>query len=452
MKPLSRRALLRGAGGVAIALPWLEAMTGRRAHAQAAAPRRFISWFTAGGAIKQNWINKGATETAFTFHSSTASLEPHRQRLTIVRGLDMKPATQSSVNQHPAGLGTMLTGTVMPEGKTNMFIDGNDGPVGYATGISVDQVIAEQISPGTKLRSLDMVVRYDTSRKAQGLHPTNIMSYYGPEKPVPPIGDPKVVWTRLFTDLNAGTGAVQGAAARQALGKSVLDFVIAEYAALSTKVGAADKRVLDGHMTKIRDVETRLAATPPASASACKAPAAIPQYTINTDAEIPRTGKLMMDMLVLALACDLTRVAGFMWSDGESYLRMPWLNLPSIWHQYQHDGNDAAATQIYGWWVQQFAYLLEAMSAVNEGDRTLLQNSLVFWTSELDYGQAHSWTDMPYILAGNAGGQIRSGRYLTFPKGTFHNNLLVVFQNLFGITSNTFGDSRFCTGALTGIV
>jgi len=172
----------------------------------------------------------------------------------------------------------------------------------------------------------------------------------------------------------------------------------------------------------------------------------------SSDAAIPKVGKFMMDMLVMAFTCDLTGVATLQWSDTEAKHTFPWLNLSEHHHFYQHDGNfrpDECAL-IGQWYSEQHAYLLSQMDAVDMGGHTLLDESVVFFGSEISHPPTHTKDSMPFLLAGGGGG-LRGNRFLQF-NGQSHNDLLTAILNLFGDTRTKFGDERYATAPLTGLV
>jgi hypothetical protein len=173
---------------------------------------------------------------------------------------------------------------------------------------------------------------------------------------------------------------------------------------------------------------------------------------MTTDTVIPKVGKYFTDMLVMALACDITAVASLQWSDTEAKYTFPWLNLTQHHHFYQHDGGfkPVECQQIYTWYSQQHLYLIQQMAAVDMGGHTLLDESVVFFGSEIQEPPTHIKTNMPFILAGGGGG-LRTGRWVKY-NSVSHNNLLVSILNLFGDTRTTFGDKNYCAGPLPNLV
>jgi hypothetical protein len=454
---LDRRAVIRGAGSIAIALPWLEIM-GRGRRAQAAAPagpaRRFVTVYQPGGTVRARYTPTGS-ETSFILGPILKPLEPLQSRLLVVDGLDMKSAIGE---QHQAGIVALLTGTPQKNGGS-----------GYAAGPSIDQVIASRISLGRKPRpSIEMAVRWATGRSKGRLHPINCLNFEDNAtfNPIPPRLAPPQIFDDLFGTLDPGAAAL----ARLARKRSILDYVDKRYATLATRLGAEDRQKLEQHLSKIREIEQGIAGTStptpmPTPVSSCRAPARVDTSDYNprtglqaddvgrvvdasTDAAIPKVGKYLTDMLVTALACDLTAVATFQWSDTEAKHTFPWLNLTDHHHFYQHDGGfrPAECEQIGVWYSQQHAYLLQQMAAVDMGGHSLLDESVVFFGSELQEPPSHNKTNMPFLLAGNGGG-LRTGRWLRYNRLP-HNNLLVSILNLFGDPRQIFGDPNFCSGPL----
>jgi hypothetical protein len=173
---------------------------------------------------------------------------------------------------------------------------------------------------------------------------------------------------------------------------------------------------------------------------------------LPTDAAIPKVGKLMMDMMVMALACDLSAVGTLQWSDCESKYTLPWLGLPEHHRYYMNDGgyHPLECERIATWYSQQSAYLLQQMAAVDMGGHSLLDESVVFFGSEGQHPATHSKSNMPFLLAG-AGGGLRGGRFLTYPNLS-HNNLLTAIFNLFGDPRTTFGDPMYVDAPLKNLV
>lgn len=458
---LNRRALLRGAGGLAIALPWLEIMGApRTANAGGTAvAKRFVSVYTPGGTVIDNgqgenrWRPTGS-EADFQLSPILAPLEAVKSKLLVMDGLQMASAAGE---QHQGGIIAWLTGT----GQV-----GN----GYSAGPSIDQVIAN-LTPGKYPRaSIQMAVRWGTGKSHGLLHPINCANFEDNETfdAIPPRLDPQEIFDSFFGTLDPDNGGE--AEARIARKQSILDFVDRRYETLAPGMGTADKRKLDQHLEKIRELEMSLDNNIGTSA-VCQIPTHVDTSDYNpttgldaddtgsvvdgsTDAAIPKVGTFMMDMLVMALACDITPVASLQWSDTEAKHTFPWLDLMQHHHYYQHDGGfrPEELEAIMTWYSQQHAYLLEAMDAVDMGGHTLLDESVVFFGSELSQPPTHSKADMPFLLAGGGGG-LRGGRFLRNEalSDNSHNNLLTAILNLFGDGRQSFGDAEHNSSPLDSL-
>jgi hypothetical protein len=175
---------------------------------------------------------------------------------------------------------------------------------------------------------------------------------------------------------------------------------------------------------------------------------------------MPAVGRLQMDFLAAAFACDLTRGATLQWTHAESNQTFPWLNISGAHHVISHAGDsDAAAqenlTKINTWYATQFAYLLGKLAAVPEGAGTLLDNTVVMWCIEVGKGNNHAHRDLPFLLAGSCGGRLRTGRFVDYmangAAGRPHNDLLVSLARAMGTQDTTFGDPAHVTGPLSNL-
>jgi hypothetical protein len=440
VKAISRRRLLRGLGSVAVGLPLLDAMTslsplGSRAYAQSAAPKRFVVWFTGSGTIMDKWRPSG-TEQDFTLAPILAPLEPHKDHLVVVDGVYQQHAGGDA---HTDGMGACLTGTPLGGSSTS-----------YATGISVDQVIAEKIGQGTALKSLELSV---------SKLPVSVwtrLAYAGPNQPIPPEHDAQKVFARLFTEGTA-PGMMDDSAllTLKAQRKSVLDAVADDYSALSQRLGTEDRVRIDQHFTSVREIEMRLDVAGGCGGAGCTMPTE-PQTYASLESMgnngYPIMGKLMMDMMVTALACDRNRVISLMWEHAAENQRFPFIGADVEHHEAIHNSQFGPVEKILTWFTEQQAYLLTKMKEIKEGDGTLLDNTLIFSTSEQANGTNHKHDNMPFLLLGKAGGALQTKRWLRYSGNPGHNNLLVSMLNLMGVEATTFGKPDWCTGPLSGVV
>jgi Protein of unknown function (DUF1552) len=451
---IARRHVLRGLGTIALGLPWLEAMVTSDAQAQSTSvAKRFIAVYQPGGTVLDKWRPSG-TETSFTLSPILEPFAALQDRIAVLDGIDMKSAVGE---QHQAGILAFLSGT--PQSAQHNQ---------YAGGPSIDQVIAAIASDGKPRKSLELAVRWATGKSHGNLHPINALNFADDARfsPIPPRIDPVEIWQSLFGSLDpTDSSATADTLLRK---KSMLDFLDKRYDTLSLRLGQGDRAKLEEHLTKIRELENSLSAIVNESSS-CAAPAVVDTGDYNptsgknssddgslkdtsSDAAIPKVGKYMMDMIVMALACDMTGVATLQWSDTEAKHTFPWLQLSEHHHFYQHDGGfkPNECQKICTWYSEQHAYLLSQLEAVAIGEKTLLDETVVLFGSELQNPPSHAKDNMPFTLAGNGGG-LKTGRYLKYNRAS-HNDLLLAILRLFGDTRNTFGDPGYCSGPLSGIV
>lgn len=442
---IGRRAVLRGAFGAAVALPWLESLGPRRVRAAGGRPKRFVVMFTPNGTLPDRWA-PGGGETDFVGSSELLSpilapLAERRADLVIIQGLDQQGAGGDG---HQNGIGGMLTGASLNPGP---FAGVGAPPAGWASGPSVDQRIALAQAGLTKLRSLELGVQVGSADN------WGRMCYGAANQPLPPEDDPAAVYARVFADLHTDPAVLARLRARR---KSILDSVGGEYARVAAAVSAADRQRLDAHLTSVRELEMRLTASQAVGGAACADPVVTPVDARANDS-YPTVGALQLDLLAMALACDITRVVSLQWSRSVSQTRFSWLGITEAHHDLSHRGDDDAGavdklTRINRWYAEQLAFLLGKLKATPDGDGgTLLDNTLVLWCNELAKGNTHSRRGASYLLAGQAGGALRTGRFLRYAGGP-HNDLLVSLLNAMDVPDRTFGKADWCNGPLAGLL
>ncbi len=457
MKRIPRRSMLRGAiagGSVAIGLPLLEAMMPRKASAQSGnAPKRFVVWFTANGTLPSIWTPNGGDNLDLTGHPLHAPLQPFQDKLIFLDNVNQEVAYDSIGDGHQTGMACMLTNAEILPGT--LFCeegceDGSAVYVGWGGGQSIDQFIADEIRKDTitTFRSLEFGVQVKSSSV------WSRMSYTAPDQPVPHREDPNQNFTDLFSDLDADPFELALVRRKR---KSVLDAVMDDYATFNRRLGKKDKERLDAHLTSVRELEQRLNATATFGEDCGVPTVEIPDNYDQTE-NYPATGKAQMDMLAMALACDMTRVASLQWSRAVSNIQMQsWLPLIQNrgHHDMSHDVDTNPDTQadlltINHWYAEQFAYLLQRLSDIQEGDSTLLDNSAVLWVNELGKGNSHTRNDIPFIIAGGCQGYFNTGRAIDFA-GAPHGQLLVSMAHAMGYPIDTFGVPQYSQGPLPGL-
>ena len=457
MDPLrfTRRNLLRGGLAATAAVPLLEAT---HAYGQSAtpAPTRFVVFATPNGTRNAMFWPTGS-ETSFTLPKITADLTPMKSKLTFLKGIRLNDALQNGAlggnvgSEHARGTGGMLTGRPLKAGT--QFKSFGNTTSGWGSGQSLDQFLVSKLAVNTTFPSMQIGVHVrDTEVRAR-------ISYAASEQPIPPRENPKDVFSALF-GMGTGSGSDPKLARLWAQRKSVFDKNNAETERIKTLVGANDKAKLDAHLTAMRDVEKRLVGMTGTTTtpSTCKQPT-ISDVDLTKDDLYLKAGQMQMDLAVAALACNQTRILTFQWSYSESEHLFMFLNsIQGNHHAISHDFSSSgtnydAYNSIQTWYAQQFLYFLQKMDSYKEGDKTLLDNTIVLWATEIGESTMHDLTLMPYVLAGSAGGKIKAGRFIDYGSSKKDNNqMLVSIANAMGASDVTsFGDASGKTGPLPNL-
>ena len=416
---LSRRALLRGAG-VTLALPLLESMipAGMRTAAAAGAPRaRLACVYIPHGCIMNRWVPT-ATGRGFELQPILKPLEPYRDRLNIVSGLKLPAAyvgESSAAANHGRSSQCWLTCTPQDTGPTPT---------------SADQVAARQIGQGTPLPSLELALEAGAS-----------IAYLSPQTPLPMETNPRVVFERLLGD--GSTPAERAARQRQL--SSLLDSVTGEVAALKRDLPGADRERLDRYLTDVRELERRLAL----AADSPLASIEVPDKPNGIPADFEEHAMLMFDLLALAWAADLTRVATFMVSRELSNRVYPKSGVTEGFHNASHHSEipaniDRLARLNEYHTRTTIAYFLRKLASTPDGGGSLLDHSLIVYGSGMANPNQHDHDPLPILLAGGGVGRLAGGRHLRAADGTPFANLLVSVLNKLDVHVDSFGDS---TGA-----
>lgn len=443
---LSRRTLLRGALGAAIGLPLLDAMTGpRRAWADGAGPKRLIIVYTPNGTIPANFWPEGG-ETDFTLSPILEPLARHRDDMLVLGGVSMLSALSGPGDAHQKGTGQALTATALLEGS----FSGDAGTsAGWGGGISVDQAYANHLAGQTPLSSLELGVA------VQGANVRHRISYREAGQPLPPANDPWAVYQRLFGQADRPAAEIERERLRR---QAVLDAVQADFGQLQRKLGADDRVRVEAHLGAVESVRSRLLADPIRFGGTCEPlDLGSPIDPMDTD-NIPAIGSLQMDLLALAMACDVTRVATLMWTYSTSNAVYRWLgdDMREGHHTLAHKGDEdrvkvAQNTRINAWHAGQLASLVDRLKALPEGDGTVFDNTVILWTNEQSKGNNHSRNGMPYLLLGSAGGALNTGRYVVQDRESSHNQLMVSLLQALGTEATSFGDPEYNDGGLAGL-
>jgi len=445
VKPLwrpTRRTFVRGLGGAAIALPLVAS---RQARGETPIfPRRLVVLVNPNGVQREHWFPTATqSETSFTVGPSLAPIEPFRDRMVMLSGIDLASAQVGPGEPHQKGMGSLLTGMHLQEG---VMIGGDGSRAGWAAGTSIDQLIATALGPTTRFPSLVLGVR------ASAAEVRGRISYAAPGMPLSPQNDPQALFAQLFARMLTPPMEAGTERHRQHL---VLGAVREQLMTVMRNVSSGDRQKLGAHLDLVRDLEVRLDLAAPASGT-CGVPSDPPTQAVDDENTMPSISRLQIDQLVSALACDLTRVVTLQYSSAINAIRFPFIGSMAEGHGLSHAGSTDTDAQVQlaardQWYATEVAYLLGRLAAVPEGDGTLLDNTVVFWGNELAQGNTHSQVSMPWLLFGGAALGLRGGRYLQFD-GASHNDLLIALMHLAGFPVDVVGNPEFCHGPLPGLL
>lgn len=431
---LHRRTILRGLG-CGVGLPFLEAMTPSRAVAAAIAetrPVRMAFLFFANGAIMDKWRPTG-DGADFQFSPTLEPLAEVKNNLLILEGLTQHHARANGdgPGDHARNASAFLTGA-QPK-KTS----GADISVGQ----SIDQAIAERIGSQTRLPSLELGI--DRGRNAGNCdsgyscsYSSNI-SWKSASTPCSKENNPRLAFERIF-------GNPEQAADNERRRKnraSILDFVGQDTKRIQPLLSGADRQKLDEYFTSLRDVELRVG-------RAMEGPKEVPELALpdGVPAELTEHINLMFDILTLAFQTDSTRVASFMLADAGSNRTYPEVEVRDGHHELSHHQNDAEKmekiSRIDRFLIERFARFLKNLHVIDEGGRSLLDNSMIMYGSAISDGNRHNHDDLPVLLAGGGGGTIRGGRYVKYDNETPLNNLYLSMAQRMGAGIEQIGDSK----------
>jgi hypothetical protein len=444
-RSLGRRTLLRGAGGVAVGLPFLDLMRPRRGDAAVESTRRFLVWFWGMGTVANQWEPQGA-ELDWKLSRILMPFTPVKQDIVVVKGLAA-----------PGGYGHWHTSANMTGWKPGKAGDGKgfDG-----AGTTVDQELAKRWKDKTRLGHLLLGVAVPRNNDKN----TSIISWAAKGQGLLPENSPYATYERLFGAAEGGAATADELKLLRARRRSVLDSALDNARRLEKQLGAEDRTRLDAYFQGVREIERKLdapAATLPGGV--CKRPdlaAGGAMIDFNSQKNVPQLMKLQHELAVAAFACDATRVISIQ-TDAAGTGRNHGPFLPGTdggWHGISHEATAASIeklVKINVWYNEQFVSLLQQMKAVNDGNGTLLDSALCWQMPEygpnVPDGDTHQHQKLPYVLAGRCGGSVKTGRLLSFANKLPHNHLMIAIMRAFGFPDETFGDPQY-KGALKGLV
>lgn len=393
----SRRTFLRGVG-VTMALPWMESLNvwgdtpPLSIRPASEAPVRLAVLFSGNGFHSKEWWAKGEGKS-MELGKVLAPLTDFREKLLFVRGLHNAEAQKGNI--HSSQTGNLLSGAPLVSGGE------------IRSGTSIDQLLAQRFERSTKVPSLVLGCEKSNPsvHKNYSMIYSSHISWSSPSTPTPLEVYPALAFDRLFKDdVSKGDG-------------SVLDAVLTDAKNLRRHISLGDQRKLDEYLESVRDVEQRIAnAGQKGELQGWRPTLDKPNMARPADG-IPQNiadhMRLMCDILVLGFQTDTTRITTLKLNNDHSSLRFPNLGVDYMIHHLLSHSDTADWLKVNQFFVQQVAYIARKLDAIQEGPRTLLDNTMLMYCSSMLTG-GHDATQLPVVLLGGAGGRIKGGRVLDY--------------------------------------
>lgn len=455
---ISRRRMLKGMGAC-IALPFLEAMvpTGLSAYSggSPSGPKRMAALFMPNGVHPDRWSPQGLGRE-FALSPILQPLSSVKDKILVLGELMNKNSVRTG-DGHYSKTANILTSMRIAR-TVEARVD--------CGGASVDQLIAQQIGNETLFPSL----QYGVDRIKSGVcTATGYTKLYGSSiswksrtQPCSRENEPRMAFDRMFRPYVPGKKAAPPDPYR----KSVLDLVHEDANRLKKNLGIQDQNKLSEYLESIRSVEKRLEnqqnlkdfeanITPDIRKELARMDVRLDEWAEYAEGvDITEKTRLMLDIMVLAFQSDASRVATFMFGNAASNRNFSFLEgVRGNHHSISHHRNDPRQMDQYAriatWHMEQYAYFLERLDSIKEGDGTLLDNSMILFASGLRDGNRHAPSNLPVVLAGKAGGRLKTGQHIVFSENTPLANLHLSMMHVMGVPAPSFGDS---TGLLDPIM
>jgi len=423
----SRRTMLRGLG-VTMALPWLESLrvwgdepVGPQTDNASEPPVRVAVLFAGNGFHSREFWAKGAGRD-MELGQVLAPLADFREKLLFIRGLYNAEALKGNI--HSSQTGNLLSGAPLASGGD------------IVSGTSFDQLLARRFGRATKVPSLVLACEKSNPsvHKNYSMLYSSHISWTSPTTPTPLELYPALAFDSLFND-----GAERG-------DKSVLDAVLADASDLRRQISAADQRKLDEYLESVRDVEQRIESAGKHGELQGWRPTLDKPNIPRPPDGIPQTiadhMRLMCDILVLGFQTDTTRITTLKLNNDHSSLRFPHLGVDYMIHHLLSHSDTADWLKVNQFFVEQLAYIAQKLDAIQEGDRTALDNSMLLFCSSMLTG-SHDATQLPVLLLGRGGGKIETGRVLDYRENPNRQmcRLYLSMMDKAGLPLERFGDA-----------
>mgnify|MGYP001560437627 FL=1 len=430
----SRRQFLRDLGASAGTLPFISALPSFAEKAAVGRRQRIIFMFSPNGTLPDKIWPGG--DGKLVNSKILSCLAPFENQTAVLKGLSNRVGGDG--DRHMRGMSCLLTGARLHPGNIQ---GGSDSPAGWASAISIDQELKNflQKNEATRTRFGSLEVGVAVPDRAD---PWTRMSYAGSNQPLAPLDDPYQMLNKLY-----------GQSKDREAYASVIDALGSDLKKISKTVGAEDRHLLEQHLTLVREMEQEMAAAAKSGKLVHPEPELDPNIELTND-NTPQLARMQMDLLVNAMANDMTRVGTLQFMRSVGQARMRWLGIEDGHHSLSHepDKNEGAQDKLEKiniWFSQQLAYLAKRLRDTPEpgGNGNMLDNTSIVWVNELGKGNSHTLDNIPFVIVGGGSG-IKSG-YRQVGNNVPHNRLLLTLAQSMGHNITTFGEEKWCEdGAL----
>ena len=430
----NRRDFLRKLGISSASLPFLTGLPGFASTRSDGRKQRIIFMFSPNGTLPDKFWPGG--DGKLVNSKILSCLAPFENQTAVLKGLSNRVGGDG--DRHMRGMSCLLTGARLHPGNIQ---GGSESPAGWASAISIDQELKNflQKNEATRTRFGSLEVGVAVPDRAD---PWTRMSYAGSNQPLAPLDDPYQMLNKLY-----------GQSKDREAYASVIDALGSDLKKISKTVGAEDRHLLEQHLTLVREMEQEMAAAAKSGKLVHPEPELDPNIELTND-NTPQLARMQMDLLVNAMANDMTRVGTLQFMRSVGQARMRWLGIEDGHHSLSHEpdkneGAQAKLEKINIWFAQQLAYLAKRLRDTPEpgGNGNMLDNTSIVWVNELGKGNTHTLDNIPFVIVGG-GCNIKSG-YRQVGNNVPHNRLLLTLAQSMGHNITTFGEEKWCKdGAL----
>lgn len=434
-----RRDFLRNLGIGTAALPFLTGLKSLWGAETAADPRkRLIVFFSPNGTLPTEFWPDKFDDSPLLLKPMLGPLKPFADQTLMVKGVHNR--IRGDGDGHMRGMSCLLTATILNPGN----IQGGGGvPAGWAAGISIDQEMKNHFQSRQESRTRFGSLEFGVAVPNRA-DPWTRMCYSGNDQPVAPIDDPGQMFQKLYGGVKDREDVM-----------SVLDLVRSDLKKVAKKISPEDRRLLEEHLDQVSKLENDLVAAANQSELEHPEPEIDPEIELVND-NTPEVSRMQIDLLVNAMANDMTRVASMQYMRSVGQARMRWLDIKDGHHSLSHepDKNKSAQDKLFRinhWFAGQLAYLCRRLRETPEPGGVggnLLDNTQIVWVNELGKGNSHTLDNIPFLMIGGGGG-FKTNRAVEF-KGVPHNRLWMSLAHGLGHTDlKSFGLAEFAgDGAL----